>query len=187
MSLTALQLSLYNLTIVYPTVSQFILYNINFVCLFYCSSDYIISIIQIIIVYLPFLYILINSQKKDDPCKTWVKISKVMPHSHSPFSPGKGGKPYGKTSKYPHLLAKNIVWLTVHIASKFNRTHSFLNLQQNFQTKFSSPVLYFGKIPANYANSAQFAHMVHESHEIRTICNLLYSMFQTPDQWQRTP
>ena len=25
-------------------------------------------------------------------------------------------------------------------------------------------------IPANYANSAQFAHTVHESHEIRTIC-----------------
>ena len=67
------------------------------------------------------------------------KNIKVMPHSHSPFSLGKGGKPYGKTSKYPHLLAKNIVWLTVHIASKFNHIHSFLNLQQNFQTKFSCP------------------------------------------------
>ena len=60
----------------------------------YFSSDYVISIVQIIIMYLPFFYILIN----DDPWKTWVKISKVMPLPKS-IPPGKGGKPYGKKSK----------------------------------------------------------------------------------------
>ena len=41
---------------------------------------------------------------------------------------GKGGKPYGKKlAKSPNLLARNVIWL--------NRTHSFLNLQQNFSNK----------------------------------------------------
>ena len=43
------------------------------------------------------------------------------------------------------------------------------------------------EIPANYANSMQFAHNICELHEICTIANPLYSMFQMPDQWQRTP
>ena len=156
----------------------------------------IISIVQIVIMFLFFLYILINS-KKDDPCKTWVKISKVVPHSHSPFPPGKGGKPYGKKSK---SFGNNMI--------RLNRTHSFLNLQ----AKFFNYVLYFSKnsselsricsihphtprmtqnshqllthlhyvsgtcpgrelsgIPVNHANSAQFTHIVRELCEIRTI------------------
>ena len=47
----------------------------------------------------------------------WVKISKVMPQPHSPFPPGKGGKPHGKKS---NLSAKNIV--------RLNRTPLFLRL-----------------------------------------------------------
>ena len=65
-------------------------------------------------------------------------------------------------AKSPNPLARNVIWL--------NCTHSFLNLQQNFSNEIFIPILYFGKIPANYANSAQFAHIVHESCEIRTIC-----------------
>ena len=38
-------------------------------------------------------------KQKNDPCKTWVKISKVMPQPNNPFPPGKGGKPHGKMSK----------------------------------------------------------------------------------------
>ena len=36
------------------------------------------------------------------------------------------------------------------------------------------------KIPANYANSAQFAHTVRELRKIRTFVNLSYIMFQAP-------
>ena len=142
-----------------------------------------------------FIYTLINY---NDPCKTWVKISKVMPHSHSPFPLGKGGKPYGKKSK---SFGNNMI--------RLNRTHSYLNLQ----AKFFNYVLYFSKnsselskirsirphspritrnshhllthyivyfrcltsgrelsgIPANHTNSAQFTHIIRKLHEIRTI------------------
>ena len=98
---------------------------------------------------------------------------------------------------------------------RLNRTHSFLNLQQNFSNKIfhshsvlwqnfqqikqnllNSPtysanyakfapvinpfILHYvsgtcpgrelSGIPANYANSVQFAHIVRESREIRAIC-----------------
>ena len=39
---------------------------------------------------------------------TWVQISKVIPQPKS-IPPGKGGKPYGKTSKCPNLSVKNMV------------------------------------------------------------------------------
>ena len=54
------------------------------------------------------------------------KISKVMPHSHSPFLPGKGGKPYGKNIQMSKSFCLNMV--------QFYRTHSLLKLQ----TKFSN-------------------------------------------------
>ena len=41
-------------------------------------------------------------------------------------------------------------------------------------------------IPANYANSAQFAHTVRELHKIRTFVNLFYIKFQISDHRQRT-
>ena len=60
---------------------------------------------------------------------------------------------------------------------RLNRTHLFLNLQ----TKFFNYVLYFGKIPANYANSTQFAHIVCELHEICTNYEPIYIIiFQRP-------
>ena len=37
-------------------------------------------------------------RKKIDPCKTWVKISKVMPQPNSPF-PGKGREASQQKSK----------------------------------------------------------------------------------------
>ena len=42
------------------------------------------------------------------------------------------------------------------------------------------------RIPANYADSAWFAHIVRESCEIHHLLTL-YTIFQMPDQWQRTP
>ena len=72
----------------------------------YFSSDYIISLIQNLIVYFFFFLSCIfftpfNKNLKHNPWNTWVKISKVMPlpRSISPPPPGKGGKPYGKKSK----------------------------------------------------------------------------------------
>ena len=116
------------------------------------------------------------------------------------FPPGKGGKPYGKKSKSFRL--KNVI--------RLNRTHSFLNLQQNFSFLFCTladfqrikqnslnlptysanyakfapiinpfilhyvsgtcPGRELSGIPANYTNSAQFAHIVCELREIHTIC-----------------
>ena len=68
------------------------------------------------------------------------------------FPPGKGGKPYGKRSKY---LIYNMVWL--------NRTYySLLKLQAKF-SKLSSPVKFQRitqiprNLPAQSANSAKFA------------------------------
>ena len=65
----------------------------------------------------------------------------------------------------PNLSATNVI--------RLNRTHSFLNLQQNFSNKILQSRLDFSRIPANYTNSAQFAHIIRKSHEIRTICYLL--------------
>ena len=62
------------------------------------------------------------------------------------------------TAKGPNLSFTIWYGLTVHIIR-------FSNYKQNFQKLFS-PV----KIPANYANSMQFAHTVRESREIRTFC-----------------
>ena len=53
-----------------------------------------------------------NKQKKDDPCKTWVKISKVMPQPNSPFPWEREGS---LTAKSPNFLAKIQYGLTVHI------------------------------------------------------------------------
>ena len=67
-----------------------------------------------------------------------------MPQPKS-IPPGKGGKPYGKRSK---SLIYNMV--------RLNRTYySLFKLQAKF-SKLSSPA----KIPANYANSVQFARTV---------------------------
>ena len=105
---------------------------------------------------------------------------------------GKGGKPYGK--KKSKSFGKNMV--------RFNRTHSFPNLQAKFfkfmfctSVKFTAkyanstqfapniphhllihyvsdacPSRELPKIPANYADSVQFAHNFRESREIRAIC-----------------
>ena len=85
---------------------------------------------------------------------TWVKISKVMPQPKS-IPPGKGGKPYGKRSK---SLVYNMV--------RLNRTYYSLSKLQAKFSKLSPPA----KIPANYANSAQFARTVREFRKIRTFC-----------------
>ena len=67
-------------------------------------------------------------------------------------------------AKGPNLSFTIWYGLTVHIIR-------FSNYKQNFQ-KFVFP----SQIPANYANSAQFAPTVREFRKIRTF----YIMFQTP-------
>ena len=80
-----------------------------------------------------------------------------MPQPKS-IPPGKGGTPYGKRSK---SLVYNMVWL--------NRTYySLFKLQAKF-----SKIVFPSQIPANYANSAQFAPTVREFRKIRTFCYLI--------------
>ena len=81
-----------------------------------------------------------------------------MPQPKS-ISPGKG---------------RESLWLKVQIfrlkilsASKFHK-QTFFKLGPS------------GKIPANYTNSAQFAHTVRELREICRFVNLFYIMFQAP-------
>ena len=93
-------------------------------------------------------------------------------------SPGKGREALRQKSKkffvlnmvrlnrtpYSHL---KIYGLTVHIIQNFSI----------FSKKTSHKVI----IPANYADSAQFAHTVRELRETRTfLLNLFYIMFQAP-------
>ena len=75
----------------------------------------------------------------------------------------------------PNLSATNVI--------RLNHTHLFLNLQQNFSFPFCTLQISskLSKIrsnsptySANYTKFAPFA-------------NILYIMFQMPDQWQRTP
>ena len=88
-----------------------------------------------------------------------------MPHSHSPFPPGKGGKPYSKNVQMSKSFCLHMV--------QFYCTHSFLNLQ----AKFVNYVLWqnFQRIkqnllnsPTNSANYAKFAPFIYP----------LYLMFQ---------
>ena len=77
-----------------------------------------------------------------------------MPQPKS-IPPGKGGKPYGKRSK---SLVYNMV--------RLNRTYySLFKLQAKF-----SKIVFPSQIPANYANSTQFAPTVREFRKIRTLC-----------------
>ena len=124
-----------------------------------------------------YVYILINF-KKQDPCKTWVKISKVMPQPQV-HSPRKGREAlrqkvlnfsfkirYGLTvhiirfyrQKVPNLSFKIRYGLTVHIIRFYRQNFQFFKIVPSSQ------------IPANYANSTQFAHTVRELGKIRTFC-----------------
>ena len=71
----------------------------------------IISIVKIVNLYISFIYvyILINY---NDPCKTWVKISKVMPQPQV-HSPGKGREALQQKVLNPSF--KMWYGLTVHI------------------------------------------------------------------------
>ena len=86
--------------------------------------------------------------------KTWVKISKVMPQPKS-ISPGKGREALRQKVQ---IFRLNMVWL--------NRTYYSLLKFRSKIFEIVSP----SQIPANYANSAQFAHNSCEPREIRTFC-----------------
>ena len=101
-----------------------------------------------------YVYILINF-KKQDPCKTWVKISKVMPQPQV-HSPRKGRE--ALRQKVLNLSFKIRYGLTVHIIRFYRQNFQFFKIVPSSQ------------IPANYANSAQFAHTVRELGKIRTFC-----------------
>ena len=113
-----------------------------------------------------YVYILINF-KKQDPCKTWVKISKVMPQPQV-HSPGKGRealrqKVLNLSFKIRYGLVPNLSFkirsgLTIHIIRFYRQNFQFFKIVPSSQ------------IPANYANSVQFAHTVHELGKIRTFC-----------------
>ena len=83
----------------YPTFQTIIctIYAFNSTISF--QICYIISLIEIVE-----LYIFFNNkfQKKKDPCKAWVKISKVMPQPKS-ISPGKGREALRQKVQIFHL------------------------------------------------------------------------------------
>ena len=85
--------------------------------------------------------------------KTWVKISKVMPQPKS-ISPGKGREALRQKVQ---IFRLNMV--------RLNRTYYSLLKFTSKIFKIVSP----SQIQANYTNSAQFAHTVRESSEIRSI------------------
>ena len=128
------------------------------------------------------------------------KKYQMLCHYPNPLPRGREGS---LTANNPSLSATNVI--------RLNRTHLFLNLQQNFSfpllelwliasklskicsnsPKYSANYAKFApiinpfilhyvsgtcpgrepsEIPANYANSTQFAHIVRESREIHTIC-----------------
>ena len=116
----------------------------------------------------------INKLKKKRPMKTWVKISKIMPHPNSPFPREREGCLMAKS---PNLLAKIWYSLTVHI-------HFFiLNLQTKF---FKFMFCLLAKFPANYTNSVQFAPK-NPANNAKLAPFIHYTLyFQMPDQQQRT-
>ena len=148
------------------------------------------------------VYILIKFL--NDPCKTWVKISKVMPHPKSIF-PGKGRDAlwqkvqifhlkYGTAQSYILFASKFMVRLnrTYYLLLKFTgkifkivssvEIYSESRKIHSIHPKYSAPFINtlcfrylprqekFSQIPANYANSAQFTHIICEPREICTIC-----------------
>ena len=83
-----------------------------------------------------------------------------MPQPKS-ISPGKGREALWQKVQIFHL---NMV--------RLNRTY-WLNRTYYSLLKFTSKIFKIvspSQIPANYANSVQFAHTVRELREIRTIC-----------------
>ena len=81
-----------------------------------------------------FLYILINSKTKKNPCQTWVKQQKLCHKFQVHFPWEREGS---LTVESPSLFAKVWCGLAVHIR------FLILNLQAKF---FKNYVLYFGRI-----------------------------------------
>ena len=163
-----------------------------------------------------YVYILINF-KKQDPCKTWVKISKVMPQPQV-HSPGKGRE--ALRQKVLNLSFKIWYGLTVHIIHFYRQNFQFFKIVPSSQNSselckfrairphsprirqnshiFANLFYYVSgtcsgrepwKIPANYADSARFAHIAHESREFRTLRTIIKTYvvdFQISDHRQRT-
>ena len=71
-------------------------------------------------------------------------------------SPGKGWE--ALRQKVPNLSFKIRYGLTVHIICFYRQNFQFFKIVPSSQ------------IPANYANSMQFAHTVRELGKIRTFC-----------------
>ena len=62
---------------------------------------------------------------------------------------------------------------------RLNRTY-YLLLKITSKNFKIFKIVFPSQIPADHANSAQFAHIVREPREIRTFVNLFYIMFQAP-------
>ena len=106
-----------------------------------------------------FLYIYFN-KFKTQPVKIMGKISKVMPLPKS-ISPGKGSE----------VLRQKVQIFCLNMV-RLNRTYYSLLKFTSKIFKIVSP----SQIPANYANSAQFAHTVHEFRKIHTIRLTSYAL-----------
>ena len=95
-----------------------------------------------------------------------------MPHSHSPFFPQE--REGSLTSKSPNPLARNVI--------RLNRTHLFLNLQQNF----SNNIFHFhfvlwqisSKLSKICSIRPQTPQIMQNLHQLLT--HLYYIMFQVP-------
>ena len=147
----------------YPTLRTIIctIYASNSTIFFY-RYIYVISLIKIVKLY-NFFFIIINSKQKKDPCKAWVKISKVMPLPKS-IPPGNGGKPYGKKSK-----SFVLVWLNHTYYSLLNFTSIiYILFASKFQKQNFSKLGLSDKIQTNSAKSTQFAYILCKLHKIRT-------------------
>ena len=92
--------------------------------------------------------------------KTWVKISKIMPQPKS-ISPGKGREALRQKVQ---IFRLNMVRLN----RTYWRNRTYYSLLK-FTSKISK-IVSPSQIPANYANSAQFAHTVRKFRKIRTFC-----------------
>ena len=154
----------------------------------------------------------INEFKKD-PWKTWVKISKVMPHPNSPFPWEREGS---LTAKSPNLCLTVHIHFFILVIYKQNFSNLRFVFWQNFQRIIQIPrnlpqkptnnakfapfihyTLYFqmpdhhrelSEIPVNQVKFAPFTHKSHESCEICTIYHPhLVHYFQISDHRQRTP
>ena len=80
---------------------------------------------------------------------------------------GKNIKSYATTQVHSPGKGREALWQKVQISRlQYGTARPYIL----FAFQITSKIFFPSQIPANYANSAQFAHTVRESREIRTFC-----------------